>query len=104
YLRASQLDGGVVPLVSQNPAKTGVIFTRNDSGIRSLSDLKNRSIGVGGPNSTIRLWATYYLLLSGIPLTNVKTLEEPGGDFAFVTNSLRRPPKLGQGEKRTRRS
>src|SRR5205814_9776040 len=42
YLRASKADPGITPLVSQQPAKTGVIFGRKDSGIKTLADLTNK--------------------------------------------------------------
>jgi len=99
YLRASKADPGITPLVSQQPAKTGVIFGRKDSGIKTLADLTNKRIAVGGVNSTIRLWAAFYLKQGGVADTTFRGFEQLSGDPALIADRLRKAPKLGKGQK-----
>ena len=69
-----------------------------------MADLKNRCIAVGDANSTIRLWATFYLVQAGIPATNMKSFEQPEGDPASTAARLRRAPKVGKSQKISDRS
>src|SRR5262249_14957384 len=85
YLKARKLNPDLHLLVSQNPPKRGVIFTRKDSGITRLEDLKNRSMVFGDRYSTISTWACYHLVQAGITATNLKYFDFPDSISSFAT-------------------
>jgi ABC-type phosphate/phosphonate transport system substrate-binding protein len=61
YVLIRQKDASFVPVVQQTdrgrPEEVGVIFTRADTGIARLEDLRGRSFAFGSPDSAIK----YYL-------------------------------------------
>jgi len=72
YLEARSKNPAVTPLVSQAPAKTGLIFVRTDSPVQNLSDLKGRSFAFGDSHATISFWAKYCLAGAGISAAELK--------------------------------
>jgi serine/threonine protein kinase len=71
-LKAKARDPHIRMLVSQNPAKRGVIFVRDSSDIRTVADLANRSMAFGDHYSTISTWAFYHVAQAGV--TNLKVV------------------------------
>jgi ABC-type phosphate/phosphonate transport system substrate-binding protein len=66
-LRAKEDRLPIRGLVEQvNPGKAAVFFTRTNSGIKSLSDLKGRSMAFGETNATISFVAQTILATNGI--------------------------------------
>jgi ABC-type phosphate/phosphonate transport system substrate-binding protein len=74
YLRAKRRAPGVEALVTVRPASDppvppadgAVIFTRRDTAIKSLVDLRGRSFLFGTSNSTLTFWAKVWLVEAGI--------------------------------------
>jgi ABC-type phosphate/phosphonate transport system substrate-binding protein len=74
YLRAKMRAPGIEALVTVRPASGppippgdgAVIFTREDTGIKSLVDLRGRSFLFGTRNSTLTFWAKVRLVEAGI--------------------------------------
>lgn len=74
YLRAKRRAPGVEALVTVRPASDppippadgAVIFTREDTAIKSLVDLRGRSFLFGTSNSTLTFWAKVWLVEAGI--------------------------------------
>lgn len=74
YLRATIQAPAIQALVSVRPApgpsipasEDAVIFTREDTAIKSLADLKGRSFLFGTSNSTLTFWAKVWLAEAGI--------------------------------------
>lgn len=74
YLRAKVQAPGIQPLVSLSPAaepgvlwsEGAVIFTRADTGIKTVSDLRGRSFLFGTADSTLTFWAKAHLVEAGL--------------------------------------
>ncbi len=74
YLRAKMQDPGIEPLVNVLPSsgtssprgESAVIFTREETGIKTLSDLRGRSFLFGTLDSTLTFWTKVFLADSGI--------------------------------------
>jgi len=70
FLRARELDPEIQPLVSILPApglKDGaIIFTRKNTGIKALPDLRGKSFLLGTADSTLSFWTKVKLLQAGI--------------------------------------
>ena len=71
YLTAKEANPQITALVTQNPIKNAVIFVRKDSGIKTLADLRGRSIAGGDMTSTTRIWATFHLVQAGVAPSSV---------------------------------
>jgi len=79
YLSAKTQIPGVQPLLRLAPVagpvgwpnQSAVIFTRADTGIKSLSDLRGRSFLFGTTGSTVTFWAKVYLVEGGIRATDL---------------------------------
>jgi serine/threonine protein kinase len=98
YLEAHGKSPGVVPLLSQGPAKTGLIFVRADSPIRNLSDLKGRSFAFGDSYATISFWARYCLANAGIGADELKEYKVFDSLDAFEKGVKKGRIDLGPGE------
>ena len=66
YLKAKARDANIRLLVSQNPPKQGVIFVRDSSEIKTLSQLTGRSMAFGDRYSTISAWAYAHVVRAGV--------------------------------------
>ena len=74
YLRAKMQAPGIQPLVSFTPSPGpvalpsdgAVIFTRADTGIKTVSDLRGRSFLFGAADSTLTFWTKAHLVEAGI--------------------------------------
>jgi ABC-type phosphate/phosphonate transport system substrate-binding protein len=88
YLKARKLSADLQILVSQQPPKRGVIFTRTDSGLTRLEDLKNHTIALGDRYSTISTWACYHLVQAGVTPANLKDFQFLDSISNFETNSV----------------
>jgi hypothetical protein len=70
FLRARQFDSGIQPLVTILPGPgfndTAVIFTRKNTGIKTLGDLRGKSFLLGTGDSTMSFWTKVRLLQAGI--------------------------------------
>ncbi len=98
YIKAKQRSAGIEPLVLENDGGdkffNGVIFTRTDSGVNSLAELKGKRFAFGDPNSTAgRYLAQHALVRAGISAKDLADFEYLGrhdrvaeavwrGDFA----------------------
>jgi len=83
-LRARALDPQIRPLVTISPTPgindAAVIFTRTNSGIRKLSDLRGRSFLFGGTNSILTFWSKVTLVETGLranDLTRYRYVDRP---------------------------
>jgi serine/threonine protein kinase/ABC-type phosphate/phosphonate transport system substrate-binding protein len=74
YVKAKRMDPGIRLIVSQGPPKEGIIFTRDDSDITQLSDLRGRSVIFGDTHSTISTWAYYFMVQAGVSDTNLSAM------------------------------
>jgi ABC-type phosphate/phosphonate transport system substrate-binding protein len=70
FLRARQLDPKIQALIAILPSPgfndAAVIFTRKNTGIRSLANLRGKSFLLGSTNSTMSFWTKVALVDSGI--------------------------------------
>ncbi len=74
YLRSKSQAPGIQPLVSSTPSsgpvalrtEDAVLFTRADTGIKTLADLRGRSFLFGPVDSTLTFWAKAHLVEAGI--------------------------------------
>ena len=98
YLDAKSSSPAITAIVAQAPAKTGVIFTRTDSPIETLPDLKGRSFAFGDPYATISFWAKYHLAQAGVSGADLK-YEIFNSIDAFERNIRKGTPDLGPGER-----
>jgi len=81
YVRARIEAPGIQPLVRlvsstgppSVPAESAVVFTRADSGIKSISGLRGRSFLFGGVDSTLTFWAKVCLVEAGIHARDLST-------------------------------
>jgi ABC-type phosphate/phosphonate transport system substrate-binding protein/tRNA A-37 threonylcarbamoyl transferase component Bud32 len=78
YLHAKSQAPGIQPLVSFNAAEPGalwgegaVIFTRADTGIKNVSDLRGRSFLFSTADSTLTFWAKAHLVEAGIQASDL---------------------------------
>jgi ABC-type phosphate/phosphonate transport system substrate-binding protein/tRNA A-37 threonylcarbamoyl transferase component Bud32 len=105
YLRAKRQAPGIRPLVSFMPwpepvARRGdgaVIFTRADTGIQAVSDLRGRSFLFGSADSTLTFWAKAHLVEAGIRAHDLSKYRYVDGDVELMSNaaSARNAPDLG---------
>ena len=57
YLRTKQQHPGIHALVEmESAAKMAVFFTRTNTGIKSLTELKGRRMAFGDPASSVTFW------------------------------------------------
>lgn len=67
YLRTHRAHPEITPLVIPKSCnKIGLLFTRTNSGIRSLSDVVGRRVAFGDTNSTISFWAQIKMAENGL--------------------------------------
>ena len=72
YLGLRRNQPGLIPLVMPtNSFKQGIFFTRTNSGIQSIADVRGRAMAFGDTNSTISFWAQIKLAEQGIAATNL---------------------------------
>jgi serine/threonine protein kinase len=80
-LRLLKQNGPMRTLVEQvNPGKLGVFFTRTNSDIRQLTDIKGRSMAFGETNATISFMAQTKLAALGITTNDLS-------DYAFLDSA-----------------
>ena len=75
YLLARSRDPGLRPLVREvvDGGKTIVFFTRRDTGIRRLEDLRGRSVAAGDVHATTSgLWAPAHLYRAGVTRADLR--------------------------------
>jgi ABC-type phosphate/phosphonate transport system substrate-binding protein len=105
YFHAKTLNRGIQCLVSfiSWPEAAGlrsdgtVIFTRADTGIKTMSDLRNRSFLFGTTDSSLTFWAKVYLVEAGISakeLSKYRYVDSPV-DLAKHAVVLPDAPSLG---------
>jgi ABC-type phosphate/phosphonate transport system substrate-binding protein len=76
FLRARRTHSVPIPLVVPRDAyRTGVLFTRSNSGIRSWEDVKGRRVAFGDTNATVSYWAQIKLAEHGITATNLASYD-----------------------------
>ncbi len=81
YLQLRHQNQGLTPLaIPSTHFKGGVLFTRTNSGIRSINGATGRRFAFGDTNSTISFWAQIKLAEQGITATNLS-----GYDFLDST-------------------
>jgi ABC-type phosphate/phosphonate transport system substrate-binding protein len=67
YLRTKKQHPEIQALVElESAGKTAVFFTRTNSGIKSLADLKGRRMAFGDPSSSVTFWGQAKLAQAGI--------------------------------------
>jgi hypothetical protein len=92
FLRARERDPAVKALIRLIPTtghnESAVIFTRTNSGIEKLGDLRGRSILLGAANSTLSFWTKASLVTEGVQ----------GTDLAKYRYIDRRADILGDGK------
>lgn len=67
YLQTKQQHPGIQALVEmESAAKTAVFFTRTNSGIESLADLKGRRMAFGDPASSVTFWGQAKMAQAGL--------------------------------------
>jgi len=75
FIRARQLAPGIRPLVTILPEPgaedAAVIFTRQDTGIRSLADLRGKSLLLAASDSTIAFWTKVNLVGADVRSTQL---------------------------------
>ena len=72
YLRTRRTHLAIVPLVMPTAfSKVGLLFTRTNSDIRSLPEVRGHAVAFGDTNSTISFWAQIKLAEQGITATNL---------------------------------
>jgi ABC-type phosphate/phosphonate transport system substrate-binding protein len=98
YLEAKSNSPAIMAIVSQAPAKSGIIFTRIDSTLTNLTDLKGRSFAFGDPYATISFWAKYHLAQAGITGTDLR-YEMFNSIDAFERSMRKGTPNLGPSER-----
>ncbi len=91
YLRSKMQASGIQPLVRIGFGGPGqnnrvVIFTRADTGIKTLSDLRGRSFLLGSADSTATLLAKAHLVEAGVRATDLSKYRY-----------LNRPDEIAQG-------
>jgi len=85
FLRARRGRPAPVPLVVPSSThRTGMLFTRTNTGIRSWEDVRGRSMAFGDTNATVSYWAQIKLAEHGITATNLASYDflESTQDFA----------------------
>ncbi len=72
YLRIRRTHPAVVPLVMPTAFyKVGLLFTRTNSDVRSLGEVRGHAVAFGDTNSTISYWAQIKLAEQGVTATNL---------------------------------
>jgi ABC-type phosphate/phosphonate transport system substrate-binding protein len=72
FLRARRSQPALIPLVIPTTfSKVGLLFTRTNTGIRSMPEVRGHSVAFGDTNSTISFWAQIKLAEEGITATNL---------------------------------
>lgn len=67
YLKTKQQHPGIQALVEMEAGpKSALFFTRTNSGIQSLSDLKGRRVAFGDPTSSVTFWGQAKLADAGV--------------------------------------
>ena len=89
-----ELDPGILPIVSQHPAKLGVIFTRKDSNIHRLEDIRGHSLILGDQYSTISARALFHLAEAGITPSNLVRYVFFDSIGYYASNSAVRTPDV----------
>jgi ABC-type phosphate/phosphonate transport system substrate-binding protein len=85
FLRVRRSQPGLQPLVVPITAhKVGVLFTRPDTRIRSIGDIRGRSVAFGDTNATISFWAQIKLAEVGIAATNLSGYDFLDSTLEFV--------------------
>lgn len=75
FIRAREQNPALKPMLrvlAPGDHQTAVIFTRKDTGIRSLADLRGRSVLFGPADSTMTFWTKAALAKAGIAGTDLK--------------------------------
>ena len=85
YLRTRRTHPALIPLVMPTDSfKIGLLFTRTNSGIQSMRDVRGQAVAFGDTNSTISFWAQIKLAEQGIVATNLAR-------YDFLDSTLRLP-------------
>jgi len=105
YFRSKLQAPGIQPLVSSIPSpgpvslqnRDAVIFTRADTGIKAVSDLRGRSFLFGTADSTFTFWAKAHLVEAGIHANDLSKYRYVDSDreLARSAESALDAPDLG---------
>jgi ABC-type phosphate/phosphonate transport system substrate-binding protein len=72
FLRARRAQPALIPLVvPTTSSKLGIFFTRPDTGIQSMREIRGHSIALGDTNATVSYWAQIQMVKNGISATNL---------------------------------
>jgi len=94
YVGAKMKAPGLQPLVRFTPVPRpgGVIFTRADTGIKTISDLRGRSFLFGTADSTLSFWTKVHLTQEGVSGSDLSKYdyvdaiaEDMGNPFSDMT-------------------
>lgn len=72
YIRAREAALQVEPVVQEQSEKEAVIFTRTDTGIKSLSEVAGHRVAFAHTNSIVSFMAMLHLARAGLCCTNLK--------------------------------
>ncbi len=86
FLRAEKAAPGVTPIARANTSREAVIFTRADSGIQRLADLRGKSVAFPDPDLSLTVWAKARLVEAGLRAR----------DLRFSTNIVDQGAEAGQ--------
>jgi serine/threonine protein kinase/ABC-type phosphate/phosphonate transport system substrate-binding protein len=75
YVRARNVNPGVVPLLIENDADEIVFCVAQNSGITNLSQLAGKSVGFGDPRSAVTVLAQFCLLTNGLRPSDLGSVE-----------------------------
>jgi len=96
YLRAKMEAPGIQALVLLTPSsgpgalrsESAVFFTRADTGIKTVSDLRGRSFLFGTANSTLTFWAKAHLVEAGIQARDL-------AKYRYIDSNVEGPQNAG---------
>lgn len=84
FLRSRRTQPALIPLVVPATSKSGLFFTRRDTGIQSIRDILGHSVAFGDTNATVSYWAQIRLTQSGITATDLARYEYLDSTLDFV--------------------
>ncbi len=89
FLTLRRSNPGLIPMVMPtNSFKEGIMFSRSNSPIRTLADVRGRAVAFGDTNSTISFWAQINLAELGINAANLSRYDYLDSTLDFADEVL----------------